>query len=51
LEQWIFNKNDFFRDRDTMVDLKSLQNNIDIMSKIGVIKSRRKQVRRSQCGW
>jgi ABC-type nitrate/sulfonate/bicarbonate transport system substrate-binding protein len=38
LEQWIFNKNDFFRDRDTMVDLKSLQNNIDIMSKIGVIK-------------
>ena len=38
LEQWIFNKNDFFPDRDTMVDLKSLQNNIDVMSKIGVIK-------------
>ena len=37
LEQWIFNKNDFFRDRDTMVDLKSLQNNIDVMSKIGVV--------------
>jgi ABC-type nitrate/sulfonate/bicarbonate transport system substrate-binding protein len=40
LEQWIFTKNDFFRDRDTVVDLKALQNNIEIMYNIGVIKER-----------
>lgn len=39
-EPWLFTKNDFYRDRDTVVDLKALQNNIDVMADIGVLKER-----------
>ena len=40
LERWLFTKEDFYRDRDTVVDLKVLQNNIDVMAELGVIKER-----------
>ena len=36
-ENWIFSKNDFYRDPDGLVNLDALQNNINSMRQLGII--------------
>jgi NitT/TauT family transport system substrate-binding protein len=38
-EGWLFAKNDFFRNPDGIVDLDALQNNVNLMRQIGVLKA------------
>jgi sulfonate transport system substrate-binding protein len=38
-ESWIFTSNDFYRDRDGLVNLDALQNNIKLMRELGIINA------------
>jgi NitT/TauT family transport system substrate-binding protein len=38
-EAWAFTKKDFYRDNNLLVNLDALQQNVDMMKDIGVIKS------------
>jgi len=38
-ESWIFTSNDFYRDRDGLVNLGALQNNINLMRELGIINA------------
>jgi sulfonate transport system substrate-binding protein len=38
-ENWIFTKNDFYRDPDGIVDIAALQRNVDLMHQLGFLPS------------